>query len=218
MTLINKFLDFFFPPICICCKRSISTSSVLPFCKECHSTLFSSKLKEPKVIYDDNIEKCYCLYQYKKYNVKKIIFHTKKIFSDRFKNFISKEMKDAMISHNLLKQVDLITFSPRKKSSINLYGIDQGEELAKCLSEATSIPFSKCILRKGKSSEQKFLKSAEREANVKNIFHFSPDADVKGKTVLIVDDVITTGATVKACAKILKENGAKAVYALSVAD
>lgn len=218
MRFIKNIIDFIFPPICVCCKRPLNTENPLPFCSKCHASLNASKTKEPKNINDKNVERCYCLYRYSKYDVKRVISHTKTIFSDRYASFISKELKEELLKHNLLYKIDLITFAPRKKSSINLHGFDQGEELAKVLSKETSIPYEKCIMRKGKSSEQKFLKSKEREENVKNIFKIAKDANIKDKIVLIVDDVITTGATVKACAKILKENGAKLVFALSIAD
>ena len=56
----------------------------------------------------------------------------------------------------------------------------------------------------------------ERKKNLVNAFKVTKD--VKGKRILVIDDVITTGATVAECSKILKENGAKLVFALSIAD
>lgn len=152
------------------------------------------------------------------YDVKGIIFHTKTIFTKKFGNFAANEIKEKLKKHNLLNQIDLITYAPRKKSSIRKYSFDQGREIAKFLSEATSIPYDDLIIRKGKSLEQKFLNPVQREQNVKNLYHFNKTKSINNKTVLIVDDVITTGATVKACSKILKENGARMVFALSIAD
>jgi len=57
----------------------------------------------------------------------------------------------------------------------------------------------------------------EREENISDAFQAKQERLIEGKTFLLVDDVITTGATVKECGKVLKENGAKLVYACSAA-
>jgi len=57
----------------------------------------------------------------------------------------------------------------------------------------------------------------EREQNIAQAFKVKRKKKIKSRNVLLVDDVITTGATVKECGKILKENGAKLVYACSAA-
>lgn len=218
MKISEILLDFFFPPSCICCKRAINPRSPLPFCDECFSLLPTYKMDEPKVIEDTNITRCYCLYQYSKYDVKGIVFHTKNIFSFRYADFISDEMKRSLISHNLHNKIDIITYCPRKINTVRRIGFDQAEELAKALSKKIKRPYENLIIRKGKSSEQKFLSFKDRYANVKNIFFFNDKKNIKDKVILLVDDVVTTGATVRACAKVLKDNGARAVFVLAVAD
>ena len=218
MKIIDKILDFAFPQVCVCCKRILPHNTTVPFCSDCFKVLPTYKLNEAKPLGNIHVERCYCLYKYKRYDVKGIIFHAKSIFSKLFGKFIAREMKEKLKKHNLLNRIDVITYAPRKKLSVRKYGFDQGKELAKFLSKETSIPYDDLILRKGKASEQKFLSSAEREQNVKNLYHFNKIKNINQKTVLIVDDVITTGSTVSTCAKILKENGAKLVFALSIAD
>lgn len=218
MKIIDTVLDFFFPQVCVCCKRILPHNSTVPFCDDCYKALPTYRFNEAKPLGNIYVERCYCLYKYKMYDVKGIIFHAKTIFTKLFGKFVANEMKEKLKKHNLLHQIDVITYAPRKKTSIRKYGFDQGREIAKFLSEATSIPYDNLILRKGKSLEQKFLNPTEREQNVKNLYHFNQNRNVSKKTVLIVDDVITTGSTVTACSKILKENGARQVFALSIAD
>lgn len=218
MKIIDKILDFLFPPVCICCKRVLSTKAEVPFCQDCFELLPTCEAKEAKDLNDVNIAKCYCLYRYNEYDVKGIIFHTKNYYSKRYALFVANEMRKRLLKHNLLKQINLLAYCPRKKSNIKAAGFDQAEEMAKYLSLATSIPYDKYILRKRKAKDQKFLNSRERLENVKNVYAFNKDKCVNGKVVLLLDDVVTTGATVKACAKLLKENGAKAVYVMSIAD
>ena len=218
MKISDLIIDFFFPPVCICCKRALSTRSSIPFCKECYALLPTYKTEENKTIEDINIDRCYCLYEYDNYDVKGIIFHTKNIFSEKFGDFISNEMLKSLVSHNLNNKIDVITYCPRNEITIREIGFDQAKELAKYLSQKINRPYDNLIIRRGKSAEQKFLTSKERLLNVKDLFFFNENKDVRDKVVLLVDDVVTTGATVKECAKKLKENGARAVFVLAIAD
>ena len=178
MKIIDTVLDFFFPQICICCKRILKQNSIVPFCDDCYKELNNCKFNEAKPLGNVNVERCYCIYKYKNYNVKGMIFHTKTTFSKSFGRFIASEMKEKLKKHNLLHQIDIITYAPRNKSSVRKYGLDQGLELAKFLSEATHIPYDNLIIRKGKSLEQKFLTSKEREENVKNLYYFNKNKNV----------------------------------------
>ncbi len=218
MKISKTLIDFFFPPTCVCCKRALSPKSSLPFCKECYSLLPTYKSNEAKIVEDINIQRCYCLYQYDFYDVKGIIYHTKNIFSDRFEGFIAEEMKKCLASHNLSGKIDIITYCPRKKLTIINIGFDQAKELARVLSKKINRPYLDLIIRKGKSAEQKFLSFDDRQKNVKNLYFFNSKMNINGKVILLIDDVVTTGATVRACAKVLKENGARAVFVLAVAD
>lgn len=218
MRIIDLILNVIFPEVCICCNRVLPYNSKLPFCKKCNNELFTFKQSEAKPLGSIYVERTYCLYRYDNFEIKSIIFHAKNIFSKKFGEFIATEMAEKLKKHNLLNQIEVITYAPRKKSSIRKFGFDQGKEIARYLSVKTGIPYEDLIIRKGKSNEQKFLTSREREENVKNIFHFNKEKHIENKTVLIVDDVITTGATIKTCSKALKDNGAKLVFAMSIAD
>ena len=74
------------------------------------------------------------------------------------------------------------------------------------------------MLIKKKSVQQSALKFHERYENVKGMYAFNKRYSdcIKGKTVLVVDDVITSGATLSECAKVLKKNGASRVYGLAL--
>ena len=61
------------------------------------------------------------------------------------------------------------------------------------------------------------LPHRKREDNVKGAFAVTPEADVKGRRILLVDDVWTTGSTLRECARVLRRSGAGAVFVLAVA-
>jgi ComF family protein len=97
---------------------------------------------------------------------------------------------------------------------------NQAERLALRLSEATCIPFRKDLLRRmAPTRTQTLLTRTERATNVRRAFApcKKAGAELKGRRVVLVDDVLTTGATTSACAKVLRAQGAEEVCAWTVA-
>jgi len=122
-----------------------------------------------------------------------------------------------MLSKELLS-CDVITFVTRRKSAERENGYDQGKLYTDELSRLTGIKNLTLLKRKifRISKEQKGLSKSEREENVKGAFYVS--GDVKGKRILLFDDVVTTGASTGECARVLLESGAKRVYVLCIAS
>ncbi len=96
-------------------------------------------------------------------------------------------------------------------------GFNQAEELALGLSEATEIPLLQPLQRVVATRQQALLTRAQRWENIRGAFSLAPKADVKGKRLILIDDVLTTGATVETCARVLKKAGAAEVAVLTVA-
>ena len=95
---------------------------------------------------------------------------------------------------------------------------NQAEALGRALSRATGIPLEKRLLRRVKSTHtQTRLTRAQRAANVQNAFAWKGRAPLQGQKILLLDDVMTTGATANACAKVLMRNGAGRVDVWTVA-
>lgn len=109
-----------------------------------------------------------------------------------------------------------LTYPPRTAQRRRHFGFDQGRDLCRELSRYTGIPYCNCLVSKG-SRLQKRLNSLERRKNAESSYTMRRKADPKGKKFLIVDDVITTGATVSACADILRDAGAQAVFPVCIA-
>ena len=95
-------------------------------------------------------------------------------------------------------------------------GYNQSYYLAKGVAEIIPIKIKEIIKRKKFTVSQTTLSHKERQANVSGAFKIKRFADVKGKRIILIDDVITTGSTVSEAAKALKENGASEIFALSV--
>jgi ComF family protein len=96
---------------------------------------------------------------------------------------------------------------------------NQAEHLVVHLAKATALPFSRNLVRRVTPTRtQTRLSRTERAANMHRAFAPGPDAEAaRGKRVVLIDDVLTTGATTSACAQVLKASGAREVCVWTVA-
>jgi len=107
-----------------------------------------------------------------------------------------------------------IPMHPKKKRR---RGFNQSEEMAKIISKSTGIPLSTTLIKIKETKPQMELNRIERIENIKNCFIVRDKKEIENKTILLLDDVYTTGSTMEECAKILKENNAKEVWGLTIA-
>ncbi|MBV9852891.1 MAG: ComF family protein [Armatimonadetes bacterium] len=99
-----------------------------------------------------------------------------------------------------------------------LRGYNQSERLARVLARDLGLPLEvKSLIRTRATRPQVGLTGDARRHNLRGAFAVPRPAKVAGRTLLLVDDVVTTGSTLSECAAILKAAGAKAVYALTLA-
>ncbi len=144
---------------------------------------------------------------------------------DRFKfrgqNYLYKSlgdiMSDTLKNLGLTKSFDLIVAVPMHKSDQKIRGYNQSFLLAKRISKNTGIPFNPAILQKIKETKQQHsLNPIERRKNLNNSFKTSKTNSVYGKRILIVDDIITTGETIRAVSHALKECSLSSVEAIGL--
>jgi len=115
---------------------------------------------------------------------------------------------------------DAVLFPPRSEKNKRKHGFDQAEIISKALAEKLGIPCLNVLKRtRGgrKSKEQKLLSAEQRIKNVKGAFEVDRSLIDGLDKVILFDDVMTTGATVSECAKLLKRAGIKKIFVLTVA-
>lgn len=98
---------------------------------------------------------------------------------------------------------DIITSVPAHKKDLKERGYNQAEILAKCLSKQLSIPYADTLIKVKRTKKQQRLKYEERKKNLIGAFKIIDKDAVKGKRILMIDDIITTGATLGICCKTL---------------
>ncbi len=109
-----------------------------------------------------------------------------------------------------------VTFPPRRKKAVREHGFDHAKGLARRIAKYTGLKFEDAIARVG-NVEQKELDRYSRKKNAAASFKLKGSADVRGKKYVIVDDIITSGATARACQTVLLANGAAAAFPMSIA-
>lgn len=119
-----------------------------------------------------------------------------------------------MISEKLSGiSADLIVPVPSSRASIRKRGFATAELIGKKVSMRTGLPMAKVLGANRGKKEQKGLSAKNRLINAQSAFHLKSGFDISGKTVVLLDDVCTTGATLSAAAKLLLDAGAEEVIA-----
>ncbi len=111
-------------------------------------------------------------------------------------------------------QYDIMTYIPLHKRRQGARGYNQAQLLAEALDESAQ----PTLLRIRNTKPQYRLPVKQRKSNVRGAFEIMPTAQVRGKRILVVDDIVTTGSTLISAAGILRQAGAGEIFALSFAS
>ena len=211
--ILKGILSFFFPSKCPSCL-AVGQEGLCPACARDVEAVF-----EPKkyLAFGGNgfADEMMALFPYEHRRVKRMLFDWKRVDYEDLREIFGEYLERAAGKKGFWKGIDVVTFAPRRQKARKEAGFDQAEELAKEFSRRTGIPFEGLLKRKGFSRPQHRMKGEGREENVKGAF--VPLRELEGETVLLIDDIVTTGASVRECARVLKEKGAMKVYVLSLA-
>lgn len=154
----------------------------------------------------------------------RLIYHIKRSNDSKTFSFLASQLSSGigqLLSDEEIDRADcLITYVPRSRRTLLKEGVDQSRELAIQLGRQLGIEFSTLIERNARSNTpQKELTPEAREKNAQDAFFPTTRERVcRQKTVLLVDDVITTGATMARCVQILRKMGASRVYCVAAAS
>ncbi len=113
------------------------------------------------------------------------------------------------------RQFDAVAAVPMHRSKERSRGYNQAELLGRALAKRIAVPYEPALTKKKERRAQSTLARSDRAANVRNVF--SASAAIEDRSVLLVDDVCTTGETLRACAAALQRAGATRVAAVVVA-
>ena len=122
------------------------------------------------------------------------------------------------VADHLEGRFDVITWVPLSRKRLRRRGYDQSRLLAQRLVQEVGVPCEHLLKKVRNTTAQSGLNGeSERRANVLGAYTMCPGVSVAGRRVLLVDDVVTTGATLSECARVLRTAGATEVVCVTVA-
>jgi len=152
----------------------------------------------------------------------RMIYAMKKINDKRICEFVAGELAVSLLRYckdeGIIPCECVFTYVPRRKRAIGEFGFDQGYRLAKNLCRICEGDFRSLFVRRG-GKEQKNLGKGQRKSNAIQSIRLHPKAaeKIKGKKIVLVDDLFTTGETLAGAITLLKRAGAVEVYLCCVA-
>jgi len=216
--LLNASINWLFPHQCTICKTT-SLSKTELFCSACYPTLpfrpstchqcgqqiiAGQDYCGPCLTNPPYFDHCFCPFSYSG-EIKSLIqdfkYHDKPELAHLLAHLLIKELKD----HDI-ELPELLIPTPSHISRLRSRGYNQSLLLSQKLSVQLAIPMSTdSVIKHKKTHAQANLSTKQRLNNIKNCFQIKHP--IQAKSVAIIDDVVTTGATVNEIAKILKKNG-----------
>lgn len=199
--------------LCYMCKEKSNYISNY-ICSECRDRLEYTHREVD--IGSDYIVKTYYSVFYNRF-IKELVHR----FKFNNKSYLYKPLAEIMLETidelDIANDIDLILYVPIHRRKEAIRGYNQSELLAMFISNKTNKPLSKKNLIKHRwTREQNQLKKIERKDNLKDSFKIKNPNEIINKRILLIDDIITTGATFDECGKILKNSGAREVVGLAL--
>lgn len=215
MSLREKLLDLFFPPKCPFCQKILEDPRA-PVCGGCQPILpwLEGKTGERRVDFADG---CFSPLAYQDgvpQAIRRYKFSRVRALGRPFAALMAQCLAD-----RLTEQADLICWAPLSERRLRERGFDQAELLAREVGRLLSIPAGPALKKARHTAPQSGLEDASaRRANARGAYSLLPGVELAGKRVVLVDDVVTSGATLSECAALLRQGGAEEVWCLTIAQ
>ena len=218
--MIKDFFNLIFPRCCLACERALIPQEPL-LCTYCCSRLpftnYHLEDDNPLMLRFYGKVKVAGVFSYLKFIkgglTQKVLHRIKYDSYPELGQLLGKWFAGELVRAGKLPDIDLTVPVPLHKSRLKQRGYNQSDYIAKGFAMAAKIPHACGVLvRTSKSTSQARKKDRlERWQNVQDIFAVPQSGLVTGKHVLVVDDVLTTGATFEACALPLIQAGCRAI-------
>jgi len=215
--ILKDFFSLIYPPACEACSEKLYGGEEL-LCAVCWFSLpktgFHAGKENPltRLFWGRvSIETGTALFYYTKGGkVQKLVHRLKYKGGTDLGFFLGRQLGLVLSKTDLYSSIDYIVPVPLHRKRLRKRGFNQSEVIGMGLSSVMGIPVNPGILFKGSSTQSQTRKRRfMRWENVESAFEVSPGQDLKDMRLLLVDDVITTGATLEACASKLTEKGAR---------
>lgn len=223
--MINEFISLFFPDCCVHCNESL-VDGEKHLCTSCRIQLpySSNNEKEREVIlerfvFENRPTDAYSLLKFHKKGITQSLLHELKYKGQQtIGNMMGEWLATRLIESNHWPGIDFIVPVPLHKSKLRQRGFNQSACFGQGIAEVSNTEMKSKLIRRIKPSDTQTKKSRlERWKNVESIFELTEPKLVNGSSILLIDDVLTTGATMEACIQCLKKGNPLEIYVAVVA-
>lgn len=209
----GKLLDLLFPPRCPFCRALLRDHEKL-LCTSCRTSLPWTQGAAQSQRFR-HLEACVSPLYYEgdvRRSLLRYKFHGLSVYAPKYAAVMAECVRENGLSF------EKITWAPLGRKRLRKRGYDQARLLAEALGEELGLPCERLLEKTIDNPPQSGTASAkERRANVAGIYRFSGSVSVKGQSILLVDDIVTTGATLSECGRVLRAAGAKQISAATLA-
>jgi ComF family protein len=195
-------------PMCLCCGRpfvsAVSGDAKQPLCRLCRVNFFAFDRARSFAIYNDSLFEAIMLMKYEE------VTSLGSWFTVRLAQVLRERVPEW--------QADAVVPVPLHRERQRERGHNQAELIARPLAKALGVKIKpRCLVRTKPRPDRLLLSRSERWKAVRGAYATRPGQRVDNLRILLVDDVLTTGATLDACARALKKAGAAEVLGLTIA-
>ena len=209
--LLKRLAELLFPPKCVFCRKLLSGGDRL-CCESCAAEIagreqctrgFFVKTRWTALSYEGHVREALIRYKFQGF----------RFYAEELGGILSR-----CIDRELAGQFDLITWIPVSRKRRRKRGYDQAMLLALRAGEFLNVPVERLLEKPVDNPAQSGLTdSAERHSNVRGVYRAVNLEQIQGERILLIDDVITTGATMDEAGRILLDAGAKEVTGAALA-
>ena len=228
INILQTFIGLFFPKICLNCEKRLDEKENF-LCSDCSKSLEfledicdvcgAPKTGEKCWVCDTNnfhFDRARSVFMFNKI-VQKLIHEFKYSEMTRIAKFFGEYSREYLNKYQPFDHIDIIAPVPLHIVRKRDRGFNQAEFLTKEISKNMGWDHVPTLIKRKRFTQtQTKLKKAKRKDNVSNAFSANPKINIKGRNILLVDDVFTTGATANSIAEILKEKQANKVYVFTI--
>lgn len=216
IALGKDFLSLIYPPVCEACSGKLFAGESL-LCTKCWNDLpltgFHKDMENPltRLFWGraDIMTGTALFYYHKGGMVQKVIHRLKYKGGTKLGYYLGCQLGNQLKDCKWYDHLDVIVAVPLHKERLRSRGFNQSEVIGMGLSSTMGIPLNnKWLQRISATQSQTKKRRFLRWQNVETVFQLTPGSMIEGRHILLVDDVITTGATLEACATRLTEKGA----------
>ena len=212
--IAKNFINLFYPLHCLNCNAQLDALNESRICSQCEASIKPNAMPPFELETPSVMAYSACLYEG---TLKELIHKFKYNGRTALLNIFSKLMIDCIKENPEIVNTDLITAVPLHNTRLKEREFNQSLLLANKVAEEFGVPLKHALEKTVKTRYQNELTRIERQANIKNAFEIRRHAGISEKSILLIDDVMTTGATLNECARALLAGGAKRVTCLTLA-